>query len=231
VKEPVLSEAVKIVVNFKLGDYNENITISFNIVRASLMTLKEFRDQAVKGGPTVVVEGIVCGLIKSSGSKTWNFYITDGTATILSYSSAAVQMGDKVRIKGNIDIYYGLPQISKGTVEVLSSGNVIPQNSFKVNATLADVASDAKAGEAAKNGGLVYTNVVGTLNITTSGEKVSITSGDTEVVMYNYANAKFYAENYQPLEALAGKEVKVTLVSYNWYQTQYTYIITSCEAI
>ena len=90
---------------------------------------------------------------------------------------------------------------------------------------------DAFAGEAAQCGGYVYTNVVGTLNITASGEKVSITSGDTEIVMYNYSNAKFYQENYQALEALNGKEVKVTLVAYNWYQTQYTYIITSCEAL
>ena len=231
VKEPTTTETVKLVLNFKLGEYNEDITVSFNVVKASVIALNDFRAQAAKNGPTVVVEGIVCGLVKSSGASKWTFYVTDGTATILSYSQAAVQVGDKVRIQGNIDIYYGLPQISKGTVEILSSGNVIPQDSFKVNAKLADVASDAKAGEAAKNGGLVYTNVVGTLNITTSGEKVSITSGDTEVVMYNYTNAKFYAENYQPLEALAGKEVKVTLVSYNWYQTQYTYIITSCEAI
>lgn len=231
VKEPTATETVKVVVNFKLGEYNEDITISFNVVKASVISLKDFRDQAAKGGPTVVVEGIVCGLVKSSGASTWNFYVTDGTATILSYSSAAVEVGDKVRIQGNIDIYYGLPQISKGTVEVLSSGNVIPQDAFKVNASLKDVASDAFAGEAAKNGGLVYTNVTGTLNITTQGEKVSITSGDTEIVMYNYSNAKFYQENYQPLEALNGKQVKVTLVSYNWYQTQYTYIITSCEAI
>ena len=231
VKEPTSTENAKVVVNFKLGEYNEDITIAFNVVKASVISLKDFRDQAAKGGPTVVVEGIVCGLVKSSGASTWNFYVTDGTATILSYSSAAVEVGDKVRIQGNIDIYYGLPQISKGTVEVLSSGNVIPQDAFKVNASLKDVASDAFAGEAAKNGGLVYTNVTGTLNITTQGEKVSITSGDTEIVMYNYTNAKFYQENYQPLEALNGKQVKVTLVSYNWYQTQYTYIITSCEAI
>ena len=231
VNEPTVSETAKLVVNLKLGDFNENITISFNIVKAGIITLKEFREKAVKGGPTVVVEGIVCGLVKSSGSSTWNFYITDGTATILSYSSAAVKVGDKVRIQGNIDIYYGLPQISKGTVTVLSSGNTIPQESFKVNATLADVAKDAVAGEAAKNGGLVYTNVTGTLHITTQGEKVSITSGDTEVVMYNYTNAKFYQENYQALESLNGKEVKVTLVAYNWYQTQYTYIITSCEVL
>ncbi len=231
VKEPVVTETVKVVVSFKLGDFNENIQIEFNVVKAGLVSLKDFRDQAAKNGPTVVVEGIVCGLVKSSGSTKWNFYITDGTATILSYSSAEVQVGDKVRIQGNIDIYYGLPQISKGTVEVLSKGNVIPQDSFKVKASLAEVAQDAVAGEAAKNGGLVYTEVVGTLNITTSGEKVSITSGETEVVMYNYSNAKFYEENYQPLEAFAGKEVKVTLIAYNWYQTQYTYIITSCEAI
>ena len=231
VKEPTFTETVNLVVNFKLGDYNEDITITFNVVKAGAITLKEFREQAAKNGPTVVVEGVVCGLVKSSGATTWNFYITDGTATILSYSSAAVEVGDKVRIQGNIDIYYGLPQISKGTVTVLSKNNAIPQESFKVNATLADVAKDAFAGEAAQCGGYVYTNVVGTLNITASGEKVSITSGDTEIVMYNYSNAKFYQENYQALEALNGKEVKVTLVAYNWYQTQYTYIITSCEAL
>ena len=231
VKEPTLSETVKLVLNFKLGEYNENIEVSFNIVKANVISLKDFRDQAKKNGPTVVVEGIVCGLVKSSDQSQWNFYLTDGTATIFSYSSAAVKIGDKVRIQGNIDIFYGQPQISKGTVTILSSGNSIPQEAFKVNATVADVAKDAFTSESAMMGAVVYTNVVGTLNITTSGEKVSITSGDTEIVMYNYTNAKFYQENYQALEALNGKEVKVTLVSYNWYQTQYTYIITSCEAI
>ncbi len=231
VKEPTLSEIVKLLLNFKLGEYNEDIEVSFKVVKANVISLKEFRDQAKKNGPTVIVEGIVCGLAKTSGQSKWNFYLTDGTATIFSYSSAAVQIGDKVRIQGNIDIYYGQPQISKGTVTILSSGNSIPQEAFKVNATVADVAKDAFTSESAMMGAVVYTNVTGILNITTSGEKVSITSGDTEIVMYNYTNAKFYQENYQALEALNGKEVKVTLVSYNWYQTQYTYIITSCETI
>lgn len=231
VAEPTATETVKITVNFKLGEYNEDIVITFNVVKAALMSLKDFRDQAAKGGPTVVVEGIVCGLVKSSGQSQWTFFITDGTATIFSYSQAAVEVGDKVRIQGNIDIYYGLPQISKGTVEILSSGNAIPETSFNQNATLDNVAADAFSGEAAKAGGLVYTNVVGTLHITSSGEKVSITAGETEIVMYNYSNAKFYELNYQQLEALNGKEVKVTLVAYNWYQTQYTYVITSCELV
>ena len=231
VAEPTVTETVKITVNFTLGEYNEDIIISFNVVKAALMSLKDFRDQAAKGGPTVVVEGVVSALVKSAGQTQWTFFITDGTATIFSYSQAAVEVGDKVRIQGNIDSYYGLPQISKGTVEILSSGNVIPETSFNQNATLEDVAKDAFSGEATKAGGLVYTNVVGTLNITASGEKVSITLGDTEIVMYNYSNAKFYELNYQQLEAFNGKEVKVTLVAYNWYQTQYTYVITNCELV
>lgn len=231
VNEPTSTETVKITVNFKIGDFDEDIVISFNVVKAELMSLKEFREKAAKGGPTVVVEGVVNAIVKSAGQTQWTFFITDGTATIFSYSQAAVEVGDKVRIQGNIDIYYGLPQISKGTVTVLSSGNEIPQASFNNNATLADVAKDAFTSEAAKCGGLVYTNVTGTLHITASGEKVSITSGDTEITMYNFTNAKFYELNYQQLEALNGKEVKVTLIAYNWYQTQYTYVIANCELV
>lgn len=38
--------------------------------------------------------------------------------------------------------------------------------------------------------------------------------GSVEIDLYNYTNAKYYAENYQELEALNGKTIVVTLVSF-----------------
>lgn len=231
VAEPTTTEQVTLSLSFKVGDVSEVLDITFNVVKPDVITLQEFRDQAQKKGPTVVVEGIVSALVKSSGQSTWTFYLTDGTATIFSYSKAAVEVGDMVRIQGQIDIYYGLPQISNGTVTILSKGNEVPTESFNKDYTLSDVVADATAGEASKNGGKVYVDVIATLNITSSGEEVSLTVGDDKIAMYNYTNASYYTENYQSLESLNGKEVKVTIIAYNWYKTQYTYVIASCEVV
>ena len=127
-----------------------------------------------------------------------------------------------------MDLYYGLPQVaSSATVTIISTGNTVDATSFNQQATINDLATNNTLGEAGRCGALVYMNVEATLHV--SSERVYISVGDVEIDLYNYTNAKYYAENYQPLESLDGKVVVLDLVAYNWYKTQYTYVVAKCE--
>lgn len=231
VAEPIVSEEVTLKLNLKCGEYEEIFEVSFTLTKAAALSLVDFREQAAKNGPTVVVEGVVTALVKNAGASTWTFYLSDETGTIFSYIKSSVEVGDKVRIQGQISIYYGLPQITNGTVTILSNNNSLIENSFVKNASLEDVDADSILGESAKMGGIVYKDVIGTIHVTGSGEKVYMTQDDVEIVMYNYTNTSYYTENYQELEVLNGKQIKATLISYNWYQTQYTYVIASYTVV
>ena len=113
-----------------------------------------------------------------------------------------------------MDLYYGLPQFADGsTITILSQGNAVPTSSFLKDKTLEEVAVDSKAGENALLGGIVYMDVEATVHVSASGERAYLSLGSVE--------------NYQELEALNGKTIVVTLVSFNWYKTQYTYVIAN----
>lgn len=225
---PTQTEDVSISLVLTYGSTETTIDIFFKIVKAEILTIEQFREKATKNGETVIVEGIVSSIVKSSGATKWNFYITDETGTIYCKTQAAVEVGDKVLIKGNMDLYYGLPQFADGsTITILSQGNAVPTSSFLKDKTLEDVAVDSKAGENALLGGIVYMDVEATVHVSASGERAYLSLGSVEIDLYNYTNAKYYAENYQELEALNGKTIVVTLVSFNWYKTQYTYVIAN----
>jgi len=225
---PTQTEDVSISLVLTYGSTETTIDIFFKIVKAEILTIEQFREKATKNGETVIVEGIVSSIVKSSGATKWNFYITDETGTIYCKTQAAVEVGDKVLIKGNMDLYYGLPQFADGsTITILSQGNAVPTSSFLKDKTLEEVAVDSKAGENALLGGIVYMDVEATVHVSASGERAYLSLGSVEIDLYNYTNAKYYAENYQELEALNGKTIVVTLVSFNWYKTQYTYVIAN----
>ena len=76
---------------------------------------------------------------------------------------------------------------------------------------------------------MVYSDVVATIHVSSS--RVYISVNDSEIDMYYYANAKYYEYNYKELESLDGKEVKLTLISYNVYNSVYTYVIASLEEL
>lgn len=105
-----------------------------------------------------------------------------------------------------MDLYYGLPQFADGsTITILSQGNAVPTSSFLKDKTLEEVAVDSKAGENALLGGIVYMDVEATVHVSASGERAYLSLGSVEIDLYNYTNAKYYAENYQELEAFKWK--------------------------
>lgn len=226
IKEPVLTEETIIEVTLTSETHIETFQISIQITRPAVLTLAEFRELATKNGENVIVEGIVSCLVKAAGDTSWTFFITDETGTVFCKTKKDVNVGDKVRIQGNMDLYYGLPQIaSNATITILSSNNEVSEKSFHKDATIADLVNNNTAGEAGKCGAEVYTHVQATIHVSSS--RVYITVENQEIDLYNYTNAKYYEENYQPLEKLDGQTILLDLVAYNWYKTQYTYVIVS----
>ena len=226
IKEPVLTEETIIEVTLTSETHIETFQISIQITKPAVLTLAEFREQATKNGENVIVEGIVSCLVKAVGDTSWTFFITDETGTVFCKTKKDVNVGDKVRIQGNMDLYYGLPQIaSNATITILSSNNEVSEKSFHKDATIADLVNNNTAGEAGKCGAEVYTHVQATIHVSSS--RVYITVENQEIDLYNYTNAKYYEENYQPLEKLDGQTILLDLVAYNWYKTQYTYVIVS----
>lgn len=59
---------------------------------------------------------------------TKGFVVTDGTNHIYVFTSSApaAKIGDKVTVRGKLIDYYGLPEITDPTVNVVSSGNTVP---------------------------------------------------------------------------------------------------------
>lgn len=229
IKEPVLTETVTIDVTLKSDSHESTLTITFQITKAQTITMAEFREQAKKGGENVIVEGVVSALVKTSKDQTWTFFVTDATGTIFCKTKANVNVGDKVRIQGNMDLYYGLPQVAANAViTVLSRNNTVDSTSFNQNATITDLVNNNTIGESGKFGATVYTKVQATIYVSSS--RVYICVGDQEINLYNYTNASYYEEVYKPLEAYNGQTITLDLVAYNWYQSQYTYVIMGYNA-
>ena len=227
---PTTTETVNVVFEYSYNGKTTEIAVSFKLVKVETLTIAECREKAKKNGDTVVVEGIVIAQVRSAGAKSWGVFIADATGTMFCKQTSTAEVGDKVTINGKLDLYYGLPQIATGaTVTVVSKNNEIPTDAYLKNATIADLVKANEAGETAKLGGMVYSDVVATIHVSSS--RVYISVDDSEIDMYYYANAKYYEYNYKELESLDGKEVKLTLISYNVYNSVYTYVIASVEEL
>ena len=108
------------------------------------------------GGDTPAVEGENLDVIigkKVAGQKvavqtnevfvgaatTKGIVVTDGTNHIYVFTSSApsAKVGDKVTVKGQLEDYYGLPEITGPTVNVVSSGATVPYPAAKdITATI-----------------------------------------------------------------------------------------------
>lgn len=221
---------VTLVFNYTYNGATSEITVTFKVAKVDTITISEARALAKKNGDTVVVEGIVIAQVRSEGASSWGVYIADETGTMFCKQTSTAEVGDKVSISGKLDLYYGLPQFANGaTVTVLSKNNPVPTNSFTQNATIDDLLAANEAGEAGKCGAKVWTDVVATIHVSSS--RVYISVGEKEVNMYYYTNAKYYEYNYKKLEALDGKEVKLSLIAYNLYNGEYTFVISSLEEV
>ena len=72
-------------------------------------------------------------------ATTKGVVVTDGTNHIYVYttSTPSAKVGDKVTVKGKLEDYYGLPEITGPTVTVVPSGNEVPYPAAKdITATL-----------------------------------------------------------------------------------------------
>ena len=232
IASPTQTEDVTLALDFAYGTYQTTIEVSFKIVKAESITVATFREQAQRNGSTVVVEGIVSAVVKSKGATSWGFFVTDETGTLYCKTQGTVEVGDKVILKGNMDLYYGLPQFAADTtITVVSKGNEVPNNSFIKDILFANLVAASLAGEDAKLGAVVYQDVVATVHVEGANQRAYLSVGSDEIELYNYTNANYYAENYQALEALNGKNICVTLIAYNWYKTQYTYVIANYTVV
>ncbi len=72
-------------------------------------------------------------------ATTKGIVVTDGTNHIYVFTSSApsAKVGDKVTVKGQLEDYYGLPEITGPTVNVVSSGATVPYPAAKdITATI-----------------------------------------------------------------------------------------------
>jgi predicted extracellular nuclease len=88
-------------------------------------------DSSLLVGQTVTVSGIVTGYVKASSYS--KYYVQEETGSwhgIYVYdnkSGATLSVGDKVNVTGSIAEYYGLTELMATSVEVISSGNTLPE--------------------------------------------------------------------------------------------------------
>lgn len=230
IPEPIVSMDVTLTISYKTDKSETIINVTFKVTKLESMTVADARDKAKKNGETVSLEGVVVGITRSEGANTWGFYLADESGIIFVKEPSTVVVGDKVKVTGSLDLYYGMPQIAKGaTIEIISNDNPLPDGAFKENATIKDLADANTSGEAAKLGAVGWKDIIVTIYVSES--KVYITDGEHEATMYYYANSKYYAYNYKNLESLNGKKVKLSVISYNVYNNEYTFVITSIEEL
>lgn len=79
-------------------------------------------------GQTVTTTGVVTAFFDAGGDR--RFFIQDGTGPwnglFLYEPDAYLNLGDEIAVTGEVSEYYGLTQIAFGDVDVLSSGNTLP---------------------------------------------------------------------------------------------------------
>ena len=171
-------------------------------------TVTEAVAKATDAGVEVTIgEAIV------AATTTKGFVITDGTTNCYVYQNAAptAKIGDKVTLKGNIKIYYKLPEVDRpaaSDITIVSSGNTVPRTSLvDINASVDSY--DATAAE--------YITFTGTLtkegnyyNIKKTGSTIYVSASypsadmtalmdpilNTEVIVTGYYNTKNSGKGY-----------------------------------
>ena len=85
------------------------------------MTLSEIA--AASDNTVIAAENVFVGAVTTRG-----YVVTDGATNLYVYLNEApsVKVGDKVNFYGTKTTYYGLPEITEPTTQVVSSGNTVP---------------------------------------------------------------------------------------------------------
>ena len=117
-------QEVTITMTLTVGSLTETVEVSTMVGE---LVVEDIVDARVKpDGSVVLVEGIF------TGNAAANYYINDGTAAInvryLTDKIADIEIGDKVKVEGEIDIYNNQVQLTNLTsAEVVSKGNALPE--------------------------------------------------------------------------------------------------------
>ncbi|WP_186667803.1 endonuclease [Sporosarcina sp. BP05] len=120
---PIIINETTTVKAIAMKEELENSEVStFTYTVADTQTIAGARTEINK---TVQIEGIV-----TTNPGLWGggaFYMQDETAGMYIYAgSANVQPGDKIRVTGKVITYSNEVEIENPTIELISSGNVIP---------------------------------------------------------------------------------------------------------
>lgn len=97
-------------------------TVTVNVTGLDVATESNTVKEVLNGKPDTdyLVENALVTMVYDKG-----FFVTDGTGTILVFTSTApaVKKGDRVTLSGQISIYSGMTQFNRPAVTVLSSNN------------------------------------------------------------------------------------------------------------
>ena len=129
---------------------------------------------------TVVVKGVVTGIISKSNDASYNcIYFEDTDGGYYAYSTAedpltlGVKTGDTIRVTGVKDLYSGTHEIKSGAVEILSTGaEVVPT----------DLTAAYEAASSLKDSAL------------TAGQSMFVTIHDVTVGGEDTSNGYYYFE-------------------------------------
>ena len=97
------------------------------------MTLAQMLTADRTAGTVVESDEVLVGAITTKG-----YVATDGTSSIYVYSNSTptVKVGDKVTVKGTLEDYYGVPEITSPKTTTVSSGNSVTYPTAKdINST------------------------------------------------------------------------------------------------
>jgi hypothetical protein len=183
-----------------------------------------FVDNAVKPGTSsakelefpVEFDATVTAVLGADGAG--QFTVNDGTAGIYVYSNkTAVNVGDKVHVKGSITVYYGTLQVG-ANIEVTVLGTSDQTIEFKpatpgsINAM--DTADGMYGGQALKVSG---TLLFGKYN-NGSSDSFWLEDAQTGSQIELYYKS-FTAAEKEALKAYAGKYVEMDVVTYDTYSS------------
>lgn len=161
------------------------------------------------------VYGVVTAILNADGCG--QFMIHDGTAGIYVYSNKVeVQIGDTVKVNGNIYSYYGNLQFGSSIIveKVEDRGIQVPEyTEITVDAWEQACVANLPIGYLGGDRYKIYAKLEAATNETTSDEfkLTDPTTGEVAWVYYKSYNKDQKAQ----LEALAGKYVNITGVTYD----------------
>ncbi len=187
-------QEVTITMTLTVGSLTETVVVSTMVGELSV---EDIVDARVKpDGSVVLIEGIF------TGNAAANYYINDGTAAInvryLTDKIADLEIGDKVKVEGEIDIYNAQVQLTNlASAVVVSKGNALPE---PLTLTIDEVVTTLQGQRVS------ITNLTAT-NYVTSSRTLFLTDGTKEIGIRVESSSDTAGIAY--LQTFVGKQVDV----------------------